>query len=83
MTMTQQQRTDRARKAAYSRWARPTAQDEQREAASQALWLRFERQVDPDGRLPEDRRRELAERALRAHMAGMRMARGRQDGDVT
>jgi hypothetical protein len=74
-----EQRRDRARKAAYSRWARPTAQDEQRDAASRALWLRFERQVDPDGRLPEDRRRELAQRALNAHMAGMRTVRGQRD----
>jgi hypothetical protein len=75
--MDAEQRRERARKAAYSRWMRPTAQDEQREAASQALWRRFERQVDPDQVLPQKRRRELARRALAAHMASMRLARGR------
>jgi len=73
--MNAQQRRERARKAAFSRWARPTAQEEQSEAASRALWARFEAQVDPDAVLPVERRRQLAQRALNAHMAGMRLAR--------
>jgi 2-hydroxychromene-2-carboxylate isomerase len=73
--MNAQQRRERARKAALSRWARPTAQEEQSEAASRALWARFEAQVDPDEVLTVERRRELAHRALNAHMAGMRLAR--------
>ena len=76
--MTPEQRRERARKAANSRWARPTAQAEQSEAAASALWQRFEHQVDPDGRLPQGRRRELAHFALRAHMAEMRLAKARR-----
>lgn len=75
--MNAEQRRDRARKAAYSRWARPTAQEEQSDAASRALWRRFEEQVDPQRLLSDERRRALAQRALNAHMAGMRLARGR------
>jgi predicted hotdog family 3-hydroxylacyl-ACP dehydratase len=55
-----------------------TAQAEQSEAAVSALWRRFEYQVDPDGRLPKWRRRELAQHALAAHMAGMRLAKARR-----
>jgi predicted hotdog family 3-hydroxylacyl-ACP dehydratase len=76
--MTPEQRRERARKAANSRWARPTAQAEQSEATTSALWRRYEYQVDPDGRLPEWRRRELAQHALRAHMADMRLAKARR-----
>jgi hypothetical protein len=39
------------------------------------MWARFEAQVDPDEVLTVERRRELAQRALNAHMAGMRLAR--------
>jgi hypothetical protein len=76
--MTPQQRTERARRAANMRWARPTAQQEQREAVSRAKWTRLENQVDPEGVLPEVRRRELAQRALNAEMAAVRMARARK-----
>ncbi|GAA1593236.1 hypothetical protein GCM10009789_54080 [Kribbella sancticallisti] len=78
--MTPEQRRERALKAINSRWARPTARDEQSEAAARALWRRFETQVDPDGLLPADRRQQLAEYALKAHMAEMRLARARRRG---
>ena len=61
--MNAEQRRERARKAAYSRWARPTAKEEQSEAASRALWERFETEVDPDRLLSDARRRELAQHA--------------------
>ncbi|TCO22355.1 hypothetical protein EV652_110341 [Kribbella steppae] len=79
--MTPEQRRERALKAINSRWARPTARDEQSEAAARALRRRFEIQVDPDGQLPADRRQQLAEYALKAHMAEMRLARARRRGD--
>lgn len=78
--MTPEQRRERALKAINSRWARPLAREEQREAATQALRRRFEEQVDPAGELSSDRRAELAEYALKAHMAGMRLARARRRG---
>jgi hypothetical protein len=54
------------------------AQEEQRDAARNALWRRFEDKVDPERLLGLDRRRELARHALNAHMASMRLARSRQ-----
>ncbi len=76
--MTPDERKERARKAVNSRWARPLASQEQSEAASRAMWTRFERQVDPSGLLPPKRRRQLAQKALAAHMAGMRLAKARK-----
>lgn len=73
--MTPEQRRERARKAANSRWARPTAAAEQSETIKEALWQRWEAFVDPEDSLPYSQRRRLAERALAAHMAGMRLAR--------
>jgi hypothetical protein len=76
--MTPLQRSYRARAAAYSRWARPTAREEQAEAARAALWRRFEQQVDPQGVLDDETRRELAMSAARAHSAKMNLARQRR-----
>jgi hypothetical protein len=39
--------------------------------AREAFLSRFERQVDPDGRLPEWERKRRAQHAMRAHMAGL------------
>jgi hypothetical protein len=39
-----------------------------------AIWKRWEAQVDPNQELPWDERHRLAQRALKAHMAGMRLA---------
>jgi hypothetical protein len=75
--MTPAQRSYRARAAAYSRWARPTARQEQADAARAALWRRFERQVDPDSVLDEETRHELSLAAARAHSAKMNLARRR------
>jgi hypothetical protein len=73
--MTPEQAKERARKAANSRWARPTASAEQSETIREALWKRWEALVDPEQDLPFPQRRRLAQRALAAHMAGMRLAR--------
>jgi hypothetical protein len=55
--------------AAQVRWSTPG----QREAASRAQRERIfrwaEKQVDPDGKLPEDERARLAQNAMQAHMA--------------
>lgn len=73
--MTPEQARERARKAANSRWARPTASAEQSTTIREALWKRWEAAVDPEDELPYPERRRLAERALAAHMAGMRLQR--------
>jgi len=39
--------------------------------ARAASWGRFEKQVDPDGTLPEDERRRRAEHARKAFFVGM------------
>jgi hypothetical protein len=68
--MTPQQRHLRAQIAANARWGRPEA----RQAVADPL-TRWERKVDPDGRLAPDVRRKCAESAMREHMARMRKAR--------
>lgn len=66
---------ERARKAANARWARPTASREQSEKLQDAVWIRYENRVDPRGELSGWQRRKLAERAMKAHLAGMRLTR--------
>lgn len=73
--MTPEEARERAKKAANSRWSRPEARAKQSETLREALWKRWEALVDPDDSLPYPERRKLAERALAAHMAGMRLAR--------
>lgn len=73
--MTPEQRRTRARIAAHSRWMRPLAREEQAEAARDALWRRFENEVDPDQHLDSGERRRLAESAARRHSARMHLAR--------
>lgn len=65
--------TDRtqARSAAYQSWA-ATADRSRRTAAARAAFLdRFEAQVDPDGVLPPDVRRQRAEAAKKAHFLSL------------
>lgn len=66
--LTPEQRSQRARIAAHSRWSRedpiPTA------IRGQAgLTARFEREIDPDGILPPAERARRAEHARKAHFA--------------
>lgn len=73
MALTPEQRRQRAKLAAHTRWSRedpaPTA------ARGQAgLVARFERDVDPDGTLTPAERARRAEHARRAHMARMALA---------
>jgi len=66
-------RTLRARAAAYSQWAATDDWSERTAGARAAFLSRFERQVDPDGRLdPADRARR-AEAAKRAYFAKLAM----------
>jgi hypothetical protein len=64
--LTPEQRSLRARLAVYVRWAK---QDpvEGTAAARRAFLARFEREVDPEGTLPEPERLRRAESARRAY----------------
>lgn len=67
MPLTPEQRQQRARLAALTRWSKedPAANAERGQAG---LLARFEREVDPEGQLAPDERRRRAEAARRAHM---------------
>jgi hypothetical protein len=64
----------RGRIGAYALHARHDPRETTKPARA-AFLARFEAEVDPEGRLPEDERRRRAHAALRAHMA--RLARKR------
>jgi len=61
-----------ARIAAEISWARTSDRSARTRPAREAFLKRFEREVDPDGKLPPEERRRRAEHALRAHMLRLR-----------
>jgi hypothetical protein len=62
----------RARIAAEISWSRTADRSARTRPARQAFLKRFERQVDPDGKLPPDERAYRAQHALRAYMLQLR-----------
>ena len=66
---------ERGRLGAHLSWAHTTDREARTGPARQAFLSRFEREVDPDGRLSTDERAIRAEHALKAHMARLRLAR--------
>ncbi len=50
-------------------WSRTYDRSARTRAAREKFLQRFEREVDPDGKLPPDERRRRAERAVSAHAA--------------
>lgn len=64
-------RRTRARIAANMRWAHEPDRSAATSAARAAANARFEKQVDPDGVLPEHERAVRAEAARRAHFLRM------------
>jgi hypothetical protein len=70
-TMTPEQRTLRARIAAHASWAKTSDRTAKARKGAAALLARFERQVDPDSRLPPEERRKRAESARKAHMLSL------------
>lgn len=77
-SLTQEQRSERARKAAHARWdASPYDRAEQTRAARDALWQRFLDQVDPEGRLEPQVREQRAYAALQRHMSDLARLRHR------
>jgi hypothetical protein len=61
-----------ARIAAEISWARTQDRSARTRPAREAFLKRFEREVDPDGKLPPDERASRANHALRAHMLRLR-----------
>jgi hypothetical protein len=84
MSLTPEQRTLRARLAAHTSWANTDDPSARTRPGREAFLARFERQVDPDGQLPEVERRRRAEHAKRAYMAklAMRSAKARSRTDA-
>ena len=62
----------RARIAAEISWSRTADRSARTRPARQAFLKRFERQVDPDGKLSPDERARRAEHALRGYMLQLR-----------
>lgn len=54
--------------AAEISWARTTDRSARTRPAREAFLKRFEKEVDPDGKLPPEERRLRAEHAKRAYM---------------
>jgi hypothetical protein len=74
--MTPGERTLRARAAAYEMHAKHGSQKAAIKGQA-ALLAKFERQVDPEGRLTPEERRRRALHARRAHMARLALASAR------
>lgn len=70
MPLTPSEKTQRARIAAHSRWAKhdPQAHAVKMQAALQAKFLEL---ADPNGDLPEYERLRRAEQLYKAHMASL------------
>lgn len=75
----QSERSIRARIAALTRWANTPNRSTATLAARDGFLAKFERQVDPDGRLHPVERERRASLARRAHMArlALRSAKAR------
>jgi len=74
--LTPEQRSLRARLAAHAMHARHDGREVTARARS-AFLARFEREVDPDGRLSVTERQHRAEQARRAHFARLALASSR------
>ena len=69
--MTPGERSTRARLAAHTSWANTSDVLARTAPGRDGFLARFERDVDPDGTLPEAERRRRAESAKKAYMAGL------------
>jgi hypothetical protein len=76
----------RSQIGALESWARTENRSARTLAARQAAWDRFEKQVDPEGKLPPAQRAKMAECARKAHFKRMALrsveARRRRGGDA-
>jgi hypothetical protein len=71
------ERTAVARIAANTRWAMEPDRAAATQAARDGLQAKFERQVDPDGRLAPEERARRAESLRKAHFQRLAMAGAR------
>jgi len=69
MALSPSQRKQRAVLAAHTSWAHTSDPQARTAPGRRAFLSRFEREVDPDGRLPEAERLRRAESARRAYFA--------------
>lgn len=69
MSLTPEQRALRARLAAHESWAATPDRSARTRAARDAFMARFEREVDPDGTMPPEQRRQAAESRRKAYYA--------------
>jgi hypothetical protein len=56
---------------AHESWARTTDRSARTLPARRAAWERFEKLVDPEGKLPPAQRAQMAENARKAHFQRM------------
>jgi hypothetical protein len=70
-SLTPSERTLRARMAAHLSWAATSDSAARTAPARKGFLARFEREVDPEGKLPEEERRRRAEHAKRAYFLGL------------
>jgi hypothetical protein len=66
--LTAAQRSRRARIAAHASWATTVDRTARTSSGTRAFLDRFERQVDPDGTLPDETRAAMAKHARTAYM---------------
>jgi hypothetical protein len=66
--MTPERRRRRARIAAHASWANTSDRTARTSAGTKAFLDRFERQVDPEGVLPDEIRAAMAKHARTAYM---------------
>jgi hypothetical protein len=76
--MTPSEASLRGRLAAHTRWSREDDRTAATAKARAAALSRFERQVDPDGRLEPAERARRAESARKAFFAAMALKRHRR-----
>lgn len=71
MSLTPGERVLRSKMAVHKSWANTEDRTARTEAARRASWDRFEKQVDPEGKLDPDERFKRAESARKAFYAEM------------
>jgi hypothetical protein len=80
--LTPAQRTLCAKAAADASWANTSDRAARTAPARQAALARFERQVDPNGELPEDERQRRAASARRSYFRLLALRSARSRGSI-
>lgn len=77
LSFSPEQRSLRARLAANTKWAHEPDPRAATASARRAFLARFDREVDPDGKLSPEERRRRAEYAKKAYFARLALASSR------